>query len=319
MSLLAALASPGSESGSLVSEDGISSDGISSPDEHVPHPPVAPLPSSMPFDGAKGVASAGLDLHSPQPAFVGTPFASGPTPLFEYPFPATPAIRPSLSNASSLSSVHGPPSPTTRLKQHPLARLSSKNSLNQPVRRRLSGGNNPPPIRVPPRLRTDSSSSVASSVADEPTLTAVSAPDPSDNSPSPHPSPLVRLRDRSGSLGVLPIPLPPPLITSVPSIGQSKDSVRPRLTPALVVGPMAASGLGLAAAMPVRSPLRRTISEGDDSDGEERPSFEWRRASVPALFGFREELDDALDEEVETPTSGRSHGHRKDDVPESVL
>ncbi|KAG9096570.1 hypothetical protein FRC07_010919, partial [Ceratobasidium sp. 392] len=179
--LVPALPSPGSDSGSLVFEDGISSDGVPSPDEPVLPMSIAPHAAAS-FDGAKGVASAGLDLHSPSPIFVGTPFATGPTALFEYPFPATPTTRPSLSNASSLSSVsslHGPPSPSTRFKQHPLARLSSKSVLQQPARRRFSGGNGgPPPIRVPPRLRTDSSSSIGSSVVEvEPVpSTSVSLP-----------------------------------------------------------------------------------------------------------------------------------------------
>ncbi|KAG8682554.1 hypothetical protein FRC08_014891 [Ceratobasidium sp. 394] len=300
-----ALPSPGSESGSLVFEDGISSDGVSSPDENLP-PVPAPHPAGPAFDGAKGVASTGLDLHSPSPIFVGTPFTTGPTPLFEYPFPATLAVRPSPSSPSSLSSIsslHGPPSPSTRFKQHPFTRSGTKLSLHQPARR-FSGGNGPPPIRVPPRLRTDSGSSVTSSI-DEPVLTAVSAPGPS-MSPLLQASPLLRLRDRSGSLGVAPIQIPPPVVTSFRPVGQIGDSARPLASPAPVVDAIVSPRFSA-----LRSPLRRPIPAGDDMDDGECASSERRRASMPDVFGFQgAEQEDDLDN-IDTPTSFQSRAEHE--------
>ncbi|KAG8682807.1 hypothetical protein FRC09_016515 [Ceratobasidium sp. 395] len=125
-------------------------------------------------------------------------------------------------------------------------------------------------------------------------------PGPSNNSPPLHTSPL-QLRDRSGSLGVLPIQLPPPIITSVRPIGQLNDPNRLPASPALVVGAMASPRFAS-----LRSPLRRSISEADDLDADDRASLERRRASLPHLFGSRDEPEDGLDD-IETPTSVQSH------------
>ncbi|KAG9101355.1 hypothetical protein FRC07_010321, partial [Ceratobasidium sp. 392] len=52
----------------------------------------------------------------------------------------------------------------------------------------------------------------------------------------------------------------------------------------------------------LRSPLRRTISEADDIEVDERPSGEWRRASMPHIFGSRDEPENELDD-IDTPVS----------------
>ncbi|KAG8722284.1 hypothetical protein FRC08_004520 [Ceratobasidium sp. 394] len=93
----------------------------------------------------------GLDLHSLSPIFVGAPFTTGSASLFEYRFPATLAVRPSLSRPSallSIASLHSLP-PSTHFKQHPFARSGVNIALRQPARR-FSGANGPPPICVPP-------------------------------------------------------------------------------------------------------------------------------------------------------------------------
>ncbi|CAE6454386.1 unnamed protein product [Rhizoctonia solani] len=256
--------SPVSDVDSLVFDS--SSEGVHTPYDQ--RPPAGPT-----FDGAKGIASVGVAVHSPPARFVGTPFATGTgtSSPFEYPFPAT---RPALSNASSISSVAssllGPPSPTTRTRFIP--RISSQ----QISKRRGSGGT--PQVRVPPRLRTDSGGSVCSNTSQ------VGEASDSTNTPKssrtlPASRPILshsRLRDRSGSLGLLPIALPPPTIATV-GVGTS-----PRLvSPTAIVAALASTGL--AATITPRSD-----GEVDENETEMSGVPAWqRRASLPAAFAPR--------------------------------
>ncbi|CUA76299.1 hypothetical protein RSOLAG22IIIB_12179 [Rhizoctonia solani] len=272
--LVPSCSSPTSDIDSLVFDS--SSEGVHTPNDQ--RSPAGPT-----FDAAKGIASVGVTVHSPPARFVGTPFATvnGPNSLFEYPFPAT---RPALLNTSSISSVassiFGPPSPSTRAKFIP------RMSPQHPSKRRVSGAG-VAQVRIPPRLRTDSSGSVGSnsSQAGEDSG-STSTPKRSRTSPAIRPTlPHSRLRDRSGSLGVLPISLPPPTLTTV---GVGAPSAGP-ISPAVLVGAMVSTGLEA-----IITP--RSDCEADESELEPIgvPSGK-RRASVPAMFAPRLEEDSDSD------------------------